>query len=48
MEIERWLVLVVVQNSADSMTAACSSQELVNVLPLVLMVVTTLGWIGIL
>ena len=46
LEIERWLLLVVVQNSADSMTAASSSQELVNVLPLVLMVVTTLGWNG--
>ena len=45
-EIERWLVLVDVQDSADSMAADSSSQELVNVLPFVLMVVTTKGWSG--
>ena len=45
LEIERWLLLVVVQNSADSMTAASSSQELVNILPLVLMLATTSGLI---
>ena len=32
------------QDNADSMAAASSLYELVNVLPLVLMVVTTLGW----
>ena len=46
MEIEGWLALVDFQDNADSMAAASSSQELVNVLPLVLMAVTTLDWIG--
>ena len=44
-EIEGWLALADVQDNADSMAAASSSQELVNVLPFVLMVVTTSGWI---
>ena len=44
MEIERWLALVDVQDSADSMAVASSSQEPVNVLPFALMVVTTSGW----
>ena len=46
MEIERWLALVDVQDSADSMVVASSLQEPVNVLPFVLMVVTTSGWSG--
>ena len=44
MEIERWLALMDVQDSADSMAVASSSQEPVNVLPFALMVVTTSGW----
>ena len=46
MRIEAWLPLVDIQDSADFMAAASSSQELVNVLPLVLMVVTNSGLIG--
>ena len=41
MEIEGWLALADVQDSADSMAEASSSEELVKVLPLVLIVVTT-------
>ena len=44
--IEGWLALVDGQNNADSLAAASSLEELVNVLPLLLMMVTTLGWIG--
>ena len=44
MEIEGWLALVNNQDSADSMATASSSQELVKVLPFVLMVATTSGW----
>ena len=43
MAIDGWLALVDVQDNADSMAAASSSYELVNVLPLVLMAVTTSG-----
>ena len=46
MAIDGWLALVDVQDNADSMAAASSSYELVNVLPLVLMAVTTSGKIG--
>ena len=46
MVVEGWLALVDDQVKADSMAAASSSQELVNVLPLVLMVVTTSDWTG--
>ena len=46
MEIERWLVLVDVHNSVDSMAAASSSKELVNNLFLDSMVVTTWDWSG--
>ena len=46
MVIEGCLVVVDVQVKADFMAAAFTSQELVNVLPLVLMVVTTSGWTG--
>ena len=46
MEIERWLALVDVHNSADSMAAASSSKELINTLPLDSMVVTTSDWSG--
>ena len=46
MEIEGQLALVDVQDNADSIAAASSSYELVSILPLVLMVVTTSGWIG--
>ena len=42
-EIEQWLVLVDVHSNVDSMAAASSSLELVNFLPLVLMVVTWFG-----
>ena len=41
--IEGWLALVDGQNNADSLAAASSLKELVNVLPLLLMMVTTLG-----
>ena len=44
-EIEGWLVLVDVQDSVDFMATASSSLELVNVLPFVLMLVTTSCWI---
>ena len=44
-EIEGWLVLVDVQDRVDSMATASSSLELVNVLPFVLMLVTTSCWI---
>ena len=43
MELEGWLALVDVQDSADSMAAASSSYELVKILPFVLMVVMTSG-----
>ena len=46
MEIEGQLTLVDVQDSADSLAAASSSQELVKVLPFVLVVVTTSGLSG--
>ena len=35
-----------VHDNADSIAAASSSKELVNMLPLVLMVLTTSGWNG--
>ena len=46
MEIEGWLVLVDVQDCADSMAAASSTYELVKILPFALMVVTTSSWSG--
>ena len=46
MLIEWWLALVDVQVKADSMAAASSSEEVVNVLTLVFVVVTTSGWTG--
>ena len=46
MEIEGQLTLVDVQDSADSMAAASSSQELVKVLPFVLVMGTTSGLSG--
>ena len=45
MEIKGWLALVDVWDNADSMAVASSSYKLMKVLPLVLMVVTTSGWI---
>ena len=45
-EIEGWLAVVDVHNNSDSMATTSSLYELVNVLPLVLMVVTTSGWRG--